>query len=223
MEGQATLDSLYKGYGDIPPFGNGVDQQKIHNRGNAYVRQDFPKTDFLTSCKVVEEISSMVFDHSADEAEEKRKKEEEKKLEELDGERDIRTDDEISEEKRLQEEQEKEDEEEEEEEEEMEEEKEAFQEEAEANTRGKVLNHIPRGPDELDKLAAFDSKTRLRTGKAHNNLRDQIKKSQTIILDKKSSDMRVAFFAIGILSFFCSVLYCLHRQRANKTANGKRS
>lgn len=99
MEGQATLDSLYKGYGDIPPFGNGVDQQKIHNRGNAYVRQDFPKTDFLTSCKVVEEFSSMVFDHSADEAEEKRKKEEENKLEELVGERDTRTDDEISEEK----------------------------------------------------------------------------------------------------------------------------
>mmetsp|Transcript_20089 Transcript_20089/g.19387 ORF Transcript_20089/g.19387 Transcript_20089/m.19387 type:complete len:385 (+) Transcript_20089:170-1324(+) len=227
VDGQATLDSLYKGYGDIPPFGKGVDQQKIHNRGNAYVRQDFPKTDFLTSCKVVEEISSMKFDHSADEAiEEKRKKEEKKKEEELGGERDLRNDDEISEGKREAEEQEKEEEEEkavaeEEAMEAEEEETEAFLEEEEANDRGKVLNHVPRGPDELNKLAAFENKARLRKGKAFNNLRDQLKKSQNIVLDKNSNDTRVAFFAVGILSFFCGILFYLHRQRGNKTTNGK--
>lgn len=55
IEGQSTLDALYKGYGDIPPFGKGVDQQKIHNQGNAYVRRDFPETDFLLSCHMMQE------------------------------------------------------------------------------------------------------------------------------------------------------------------------
>jgi len=54
IEGQQTLDNLYKDYGDIPPFGKGPDQQKIHNRGNAYVRQNFPKVDFIQSCHIVE-------------------------------------------------------------------------------------------------------------------------------------------------------------------------
>ena len=51
IEGYDTLDRLYKGYGDIPPFGKGPDQQKIHNRGNSYIREKFPLTDFITSCK----------------------------------------------------------------------------------------------------------------------------------------------------------------------------
>lgn len=53
IEGEATLRALYKGYGDIPPFGRGPDQQKIHNQGNAYVRRNFPKTDFIQSCELV--------------------------------------------------------------------------------------------------------------------------------------------------------------------------
>ncbi len=54
IEGQKTLDNLYKEYGDIPPFGKGPDQQKIHNRGNAYVRENFPQVDFIQSCHIVE-------------------------------------------------------------------------------------------------------------------------------------------------------------------------
>ena len=53
IEGENTLRSLYKGYGDIPPFGRGPDQQKIHNQGNDYVRRNFPKTDFINSCELV--------------------------------------------------------------------------------------------------------------------------------------------------------------------------
>ena len=53
IEGQSTLDGLYKGYGDIPPFGKGVDQQQIHVQGNKYVRNNFPLTDFIYSCKMV--------------------------------------------------------------------------------------------------------------------------------------------------------------------------
>lgn len=53
IEGQTTLDALYKGYGDIPPFGKGPDQQKIHNRGNQYLRDEFPFVDYIYSCNVV--------------------------------------------------------------------------------------------------------------------------------------------------------------------------
>ena len=53
IEGEATLRALYKGYGDIPPFGRGPDQQKIHNQGNAYVRRNFPKIDFIQTCELV--------------------------------------------------------------------------------------------------------------------------------------------------------------------------
>lgn len=54
IEGQHTLDNLYKEYGDIPPFGQGPDQQKIHNKGNGYVRENFPQVDFIQSCRMVE-------------------------------------------------------------------------------------------------------------------------------------------------------------------------
>mmetsp|Transcript_12235 Transcript_12235/g.16784 ORF Transcript_12235/g.16784 Transcript_12235/m.16784 type:complete len:258 (-) Transcript_12235:1900-2673(-) len=53
IEGESTLKYLYKGYGDIPPFGRGPDQQKIHNQGNAYIRRNFPKIDFINSCELV--------------------------------------------------------------------------------------------------------------------------------------------------------------------------
>jgi cyclophilin family peptidyl-prolyl cis-trans isomerase len=66
-EGQATLDALYKGYGDIPPFGKGPDQQKIHNRGNQYLRENFPKVDYILSCEVVHSniIQQTAFDPAA--------------------------------------------------------------------------------------------------------------------------------------------------------------
>jgi len=53
VQGQEALDSFYKEYGDIPPFGAGPDQQKLHNRGNDYIRKEFPNTDFILSCHEV--------------------------------------------------------------------------------------------------------------------------------------------------------------------------
>lgn len=53
------MDALYKGYGDIPPFGKGPDQQKIHNQGNGYVRREFPQTDFILSCSMVPEETAV--------------------------------------------------------------------------------------------------------------------------------------------------------------------
>ena len=43
-----------QGYADIPPFGDGPDQQKLHRLGNTYIREKFPLTDFLLSCTVLE-------------------------------------------------------------------------------------------------------------------------------------------------------------------------
>ena len=77
VEGQATLDALYKEYGDIPPFGHGPDQQKIHNRGNDYVRADFPHTDFLLSCREVVTEAAEAGERRELEAEEEEEEEEE--------------------------------------------------------------------------------------------------------------------------------------------------
>eukprot|EP01039_Chlorochromonas_danica_P011240 gene11241-12538_t len=55
VEGEETLSALYKGYGDIPPFGKGPDQTEIYKEGNSYIYRLFPKTDFLLSCVVKDE------------------------------------------------------------------------------------------------------------------------------------------------------------------------
>lgn len=54
ISGEDVLKDFYKGYGDIPPFGTGPDQQMIHREGNAYIHRLYPKTDFIQSCRVVE-------------------------------------------------------------------------------------------------------------------------------------------------------------------------
>lgn len=54
IEGQDTLDNLYKGYGDMPPFGEGPDQSQIFQQGNAYVRSLYPKIDFLNTCSLID-------------------------------------------------------------------------------------------------------------------------------------------------------------------------
>jgi hypothetical protein len=54
IEGQSALDNFYKGYGDIPPFGKGPDQQEIYRQGNKYIRENFPLTDFIQSCQIID-------------------------------------------------------------------------------------------------------------------------------------------------------------------------
>jgi hypothetical protein len=65
IEGQSTLNALYKGYGDIPPFGNGPDQQEIHHQGNGYVRSLFPQTDFIHSCHLIDPAAPAAEDAAA--------------------------------------------------------------------------------------------------------------------------------------------------------------
>jgi hypothetical protein len=55
VDGIDVLDALYKGYGDISPFNkHGPDQGKLHNLGNSYIRETFPKIDFIKNCNIVE-------------------------------------------------------------------------------------------------------------------------------------------------------------------------
>lgn len=52
------MDSLHTGYGDIPPYGKGPDQQQLYRQGNSYIREQFPLTDFIHSCRIMSEGES---------------------------------------------------------------------------------------------------------------------------------------------------------------------
>ncbi len=47
VEGMDVVDSLYTGYGEGAPQGTGPDQVKIQREGNAYLRREFPKLDYI--------------------------------------------------------------------------------------------------------------------------------------------------------------------------------
>lgn len=54
VKGMEVVDSLYKGYGEGAPRGAGPDQGMIQTRGNAYLKESFPKLDFIKSARVAE-------------------------------------------------------------------------------------------------------------------------------------------------------------------------
>jgi cyclophilin family peptidyl-prolyl cis-trans isomerase len=58
--GQETLDNIYKGYGEMVPFGNGPDQQEIYRQGNDYIRENFPLIDFIERCEVLDDLDADV-------------------------------------------------------------------------------------------------------------------------------------------------------------------
>ena len=51
-EGMAVVDSLYSGYGEGAPEGNGPDQLRAQAQGNAYL-QSFPKLDYITKATLI--------------------------------------------------------------------------------------------------------------------------------------------------------------------------
>ncbi|MBL4683675.1 MAG: peptidylprolyl isomerase [Nannocystaceae bacterium] len=53
VEGMDVLDALYTGYGEGGPQSTGPDQAKIERRGNAYLRKEFPKLDWLIKARVL--------------------------------------------------------------------------------------------------------------------------------------------------------------------------
>jgi peptidyl-prolyl cis-trans isomerase A (cyclophilin A) len=52
VDGMAVVDSLYGGYGEGAPGGNGPDQTRMTAEGNGYVAQNFPKLDFIRSARI---------------------------------------------------------------------------------------------------------------------------------------------------------------------------
>ena len=49
-----VADALYSGYGDGPPRGQGPRQKRMQMEGNAYLKAEFPKLDYIQKASVVE-------------------------------------------------------------------------------------------------------------------------------------------------------------------------
>lgn len=49
----AIVDTLYNGYGEGAPRGNGPDQGQMHSVGNTYLRANFPNLDYVRSARIV--------------------------------------------------------------------------------------------------------------------------------------------------------------------------
>ena len=54
IEGMEVVDSLYMGYGDLYPIGNGPRFQLLNLRGNEYLRMHFPDMDYIRSAELVD-------------------------------------------------------------------------------------------------------------------------------------------------------------------------
>jgi len=53
VEGMENVRSFYAGYGEMPPWGKGPEQNKIRNKGLAYMEEGFPKMDSFLECTLV--------------------------------------------------------------------------------------------------------------------------------------------------------------------------
>lgn len=52
VRGMDVVDRLYSGYGEGAPMGNGPDQGRIFNEGNAYLSAQFPALDSIVRTRV---------------------------------------------------------------------------------------------------------------------------------------------------------------------------
>lgn len=52
-EGMSVVESLYAGYGEGAPRGNGPDQGRVRSLGNAYLEKDFPQLDGIKSATIL--------------------------------------------------------------------------------------------------------------------------------------------------------------------------
>jgi peptidyl-prolyl cis-trans isomerase A (cyclophilin A) len=53
IEGMSVVDSLYSGYGEGAPDGNGPDQMRATAEGNTYLDAAFPKLDRITKAELI--------------------------------------------------------------------------------------------------------------------------------------------------------------------------
>lgn len=54
VEGMDVVDSLYSGYGEGAPRGNGPNQTRIQTEGNAYLTASFPQLDYVERATIIE-------------------------------------------------------------------------------------------------------------------------------------------------------------------------
>lgn len=52
-EGMENVEKLYKGYGEGQPRGSGPEQGRFQAEGNAYVKKEFPKLDYIKSATLL--------------------------------------------------------------------------------------------------------------------------------------------------------------------------
>lgn len=57
IEGMDVVDKINGEYGEGAPGGNGPDQGRIQMEGNAYLKKDFPRLDYIKSVTLVPETS----------------------------------------------------------------------------------------------------------------------------------------------------------------------
>jgi peptidyl-prolyl cis-trans isomerase A (cyclophilin A) len=53
VQGMSVVDSLYHGYGESKPGGNGPDQFRVQESGNQYLDGDFPLLDRILSAQII--------------------------------------------------------------------------------------------------------------------------------------------------------------------------
>jgi peptidyl-prolyl cis-trans isomerase A (cyclophilin A) len=53
IEGMDVVDSLYSGYGEGAPRGNGPDQGRVQAEGNEYLNREFPKLDYIKKATII--------------------------------------------------------------------------------------------------------------------------------------------------------------------------
>jgi peptidyl-prolyl cis-trans isomerase A (cyclophilin A) len=53
VSGMDVVDSLYGGYGEGAPNGEGPDQGRLQAYGNAYLQKSFPKLDYIKTATIV--------------------------------------------------------------------------------------------------------------------------------------------------------------------------
>jgi peptidyl-prolyl cis-trans isomerase A (cyclophilin A) len=53
ISGMEVVDSLYAGYGEGPPGGQGPNQDRIEAEGNAYLEKEYPMLDAVKTARIV--------------------------------------------------------------------------------------------------------------------------------------------------------------------------
>jgi peptidyl-prolyl cis-trans isomerase A (cyclophilin A) len=53
VSGMDVVDAIYNGYGEGAPNGRGPDQGRVQMQGNAYLKADFPKMDYIKSASIL--------------------------------------------------------------------------------------------------------------------------------------------------------------------------